>query len=81
MCKGIPVPPYTYPHSGPSHSSPSLPPGACGMSPGRFRPRDFEMPCYPLWVHLSWFLFALPPPLHTLGSACLAQPQNKLFCR
>lgn len=52
----------TYPHSGPSHSLISLaaPQERVGMPPGRFRPRDFEMPCYPLWVHLSWLLFALP---------------------
>lgn len=67
-------------NSGSAIHVPRCPPELVGMTPGRFRPRDFEMPCYPLWVHLSWLLFALPL-LYTLGSACLAQSQNKLFYR
>lgn len=75
MCKGILVPPYTYPQHGLSHSCSSLPPGACGHDTGAVPPTRFDDAVLPIVGSPVVVAFRAPPPLHT--RLCVSSPVPK----
>lgn len=76
----IPIIPATTAQPLVSHAGPGMLVGRKFiMAPGRFRPRDLEMRCHPLWVPpvlvtLSWCL----PPSSGSRAPTLVAAQNKL---